>query len=203
MTTLISGCRIPGCNEGQYCRGMCCSHYKKSRRYGDPNFGGRKYRTSEDAFSASTEWDGDCLVWRAATCRKGYGYIHHNGKTRRAHRYAWERVNGPIPPGMMIDHKCWNRACVNVDHLRLASPGQNASYINGARPSSVTGVRNVTRDGNRFRVTVKSHGVRYHGGMFATIEEAEIAAEKLRNDLFSEFSGRSLREESEYEHEHQ
>jgi hypothetical protein len=42
------------------------------------------------------------------------------------HRYIWERQNGLIPDGMVIDHICRNRACCNVDHLRVVSRAVNA-----------------------------------------------------------------------------
>jgi hypothetical protein len=38
-----------------------------------------------------------------------------------AHRVAWEKANGPIPPGAHIHHICGTKACVNPDHLELKS----------------------------------------------------------------------------------
>jgi len=46
-------------------------------------------------------------------------------KTIRAYRFAWEQVNGPIPPGVQIRHDCDNAACVNPDHLRLGTQLDN------------------------------------------------------------------------------
>ena len=66
---------------------------------------------------------------------KGYRYAP-GGKL--AHRAAWEAEHGPIPPGAVVDHTCHNtdpdcpggnscphRACVNLEHLALSTPGQN------------------------------------------------------------------------------
>lgn len=58
----------------------------------------------------------------------GYGRLRVNGKNHMAHRYAWERVNGPIPNGMTIDHLCFNRACIEPAHMRIVTRA-----VNGAR----------------------------------------------------------------------
>jgi hypothetical protein len=42
-----------------------------------------------------------------------------------AHRAAYTAVNGQIPEGMVVDHKCFTRSCVNTDHLRLLTIMQN------------------------------------------------------------------------------
>ena len=64
-----------------------------------------------------------CWLWTAVKSEGGYGQFHvkGSGKTRKrsqAHRFAYEEVNGRIPDGLSLDHRCRVRACVNPGHLR-------------------------------------------------------------------------------------
>ena len=66
-----------------------------------------------------------CWEWLAGVDKAGYGVFSWNGRSGRAHRYAWELLRGPIPEGLHIDHLCRNRACVNPDHLEPVSQAEN------------------------------------------------------------------------------
>lgn len=46
--------------------------------------------------------------------------------TTGVHRWAWMLVNGPIPPGMVVRHRCDNPPCANPDHLELGTVADNS-----------------------------------------------------------------------------
>lgn len=181
-------CSVDTCKStGQLRRGMCKAHYMRWVRHGDPEVRGR-FDDPEDSFKSRTVWRGECLIWTGSTRGDGYGRLSVNGKVEAAHRFAWERANGQIPSGKLIDHMCFNRLCCNIDHLRLANPKQNQENRSGATSSnSSSGVRGVHWDAraSKWRANVRNDGHLVHCGMFATIAEAEQAAITLRNELFT------------------
>lgn len=67
-----------------------------------------------------------CWLWGDALSVYGYGHIRHGGRNLLAHRAGWGLYRGDIPEGLVIDHMCRVRSCVNPDHLRVVSPRTNA-----------------------------------------------------------------------------
>ena len=66
-----------------------------------------------------------CHIWIANTSTKGYGRAWWGGRDVQAHRVAYEMARGQIPQGLVIDHICRNRLCVNPAHLRAVTTRQN------------------------------------------------------------------------------
>lgn len=176
-------------------RELCNTHYERWRKHGE-NFNRDPvtpaYATPEAAFESRTRREGSHLIWTGFANERGYGQIQVGGKRVKVHRFAWERANGPIPEGMVIDHICFTPSCVEVTHLRLASKSENGSNRASALSSGRTGYRNVVRDGNRYRVIVQKAGSAINGGSFATAEDAAVHAERLRTEVFGNFAGARL-----------
>lgn len=185
-------CSVQGCGRTDVqAKGLCGMHYGRLRTAG--NVGDASpvlFKSPDEALRARTRKEGDCLVWCGYRTPAGYGQIGVGGKVKFVHRFAWESANGPIPKGMVIDHVCWNPACVNLDHLRLATPAQNARYINGAQDNSTTGHRNVYRHADGGYAVQVTRDRRVHSRYYTTLPEAIAGAEQLRAELFLDFAGR-------------
>ena len=68
-----------------------------------------------------------CWFWTAGRISTGYGaFVHYKTRTSvLAHRFAYNDLIGPIPDGLVIDHLCNNKICVNPAHLRVTTHREN------------------------------------------------------------------------------
>jgi HNH endonuclease len=74
-----------------------------------------------------------CWLWVGATMSNGYGRFGIGGtKIVLAHRWSYESMVSEIPPGLVIDHLCRNRACVNPWHLEPVP--QKVNVLRGRGP---------------------------------------------------------------------
>lgn len=71
----------------------------------------------------------ECWPWTRSKSVGGYGHWSYweDGKCRSttAHRQAWTLINGPIPKGLQVLHKCDNPPCCNPNHLWLGTHADN------------------------------------------------------------------------------
>ena len=73
-----------------------------------------------------------CWLWTGSIRSDGYGVTGIMGPPRLAHRLVYELERGDIPPGMVLDHLCRVRCCVNPDHLEVVTIAENTRRGMGA-----------------------------------------------------------------------
>ena len=70
-------------------------------------------------------WPG-CWEWQGKINNKGYGRSsQHEGRSDKAYRVSFNAFVGEIPTGLEPDHLCYNKICVNPDHLELVTRREN------------------------------------------------------------------------------
>ena len=82
--------------------------------------------THERLLDLSIEHETGCRIWVGSTNNRGYGLMYMDGRPRLAHRVAFYLANGRWPAeGLVVDHKCGVKACVNPLHLQEMSNWEN------------------------------------------------------------------------------
>lgn len=132
----------------------------------------RPLSTPEARFFAKIERaSSGCWQWVGSISGDGYAQIYVSkaqggrGGNEYAHRLSFELHKGTIPHGMVIDHTCCNRSCVNPDHLEAVSNQEN-----------------VKRGFQRLAGTGYSHsralGERNHGAKLTEADVLDIRASR-------------------------
>ncbi len=90
------------------------------------------YLARKAAANAARFWakvskpDGDgCWEWTARRGYNGYGQFSLDGRHCLAHRFSWFLLTGHFPEGLLVLHKCDNRACVRPGHLSVGNSSDN------------------------------------------------------------------------------
>lgn len=83
------------------------------------------------------------------------------------HRAVYELLRGPIPDGMVIDHLCKVRNCVNPWHMEVVTPAVNA--LRGDSPRSINARKILASCGHPFdevlieKTSTGTREIRIHG----------------------------------------
>jgi hypothetical protein len=115
-------------------------------------------------FWAKVQKTDGCWLWTGALA-SGYGYFGRmtpNGpKNFLAHRIAYEQLVGLIPAGLVIDHLCRNRRCVNPAHMEPVTIREN--LLRGESPPAQNARRTHCKYGHEY---TKENTSVYHAKRF-------------------------------------
>lgn len=147
-------CSVSDCAKPARLKGWCVAHYTRNRRNGDPEtrISGRGLPEAE-RFWRRVNAEGPCWIWTGARTGSGYGNFRVGDTVVVAHRYAWENLVGPIPEGMVLDHLCRVRCCVNPEHLEVVTVAENT--LRGMSPATVTYRTDICRRGHDMKQTAR------------------------------------------------
>jgi hypothetical protein len=90
-----------------------------------------------------------CWIWQLGLSEDGYGELTEGGINKAAHRAYYERHIGPIPDGLILDHLCRVRCCVNPDHLEPVTSRENTRRGLNCKlsPMEVLEIRKLHKNG--------------------------------------------------------
>jgi hypothetical protein len=122
-------CSVLRCEAVAWRRGLCCAHYTRQRKHGDPLAGGTPKGELLHWLKRHANYPADeCLTWPFGDRGNGYGSVKFRGKHTSASRVMCLLAHGePTAPDADAAHSCGNGhlGCVNPRHLRWATRLEN------------------------------------------------------------------------------
>lgn len=87
--------------------------------------------------------------WEWTGCKSsGYGVTYKDGRQVYAHRLMYEMYVSKIPQGLVCDHICRNRSCVNPKHIEIVSIKENV--LRGFGLAAENAKKKVCKYGHKF-----------------------------------------------------
>jgi hypothetical protein len=123
--THVRICTIEGCGKVVNGRGLCLQHYRRAKKEGNLESYPTQWPSPEERFWPKVLKTSGCWLWTGHQGWDGYGHIYVDGRKQYTHRVAYQWLVGPVPDGLVLDHLCRVRNCVNPDHLEPVTGREN------------------------------------------------------------------------------
>lgn len=124
------------------------------------------------------------LIGKIAGCihHTGYRHIIVDNNRYLGHRLVWLWHYGFMPI-KELDHINGSQDDNRIENLREATHAENMQNRKKANTSNLSGLLGASKDGNRWRATIKINYRRIYIGLFDTPEEAHLAYLAKKREL--------------------
>ena len=158
---------------------------------------GKIMRKITRAPNALANTEAGCIDSSLCKSNKGYKRVCVQAKRYLSHRIVYLMMTGEMPE--FIDHINGDSLDNRIENLRATTKAQNRWNCK-PNTGSLTGIKGVYVDGNKFKALINVAGKRYYLGMHETKEEAAEVVRLKYIELQGDFSyhqNKEIMEQSE------
>lgn len=128
-------------------------------------------RLADRLYAKAYEDANGCWVWTASSQNGGYGRIGLGTREQGvalAYRVSYQLMVGDIPEGLVLDHLCRNRTCINPYHLEPVTQSENLRRGDNARVARERCAK-ITHCAQGHEFTPENTGIHIEGYRFCRI----------------------------------